>query len=275
MGVAAIKGFMENFGPMLGAALPILPEAAADGDVVEIVFAVPEEITQEIVRDIPGDGAQMIISACGALKEVGLSFDLGTSIEDVLASPDTPLPELFGGASAEFNISCSSLGKKLFIDTLQIFGPESAPAQAFSRLFAGMEYKVLTGFHKDAVGKVLDQFLKAIGLPEEMKPMLTLAGIRGFMDGNVPPEAIEEMGPIMKEVLGILDALVGVEAVVVEGCIFGFGGRRWDDERTELADAENFTVKVEFQNFTPFAIMEYMTANVRQKLPADGTGPAP
>jgi len=266
--VTMMNQFKEQFGPMLESTLPILPEVSSDGDAVEIVFMAPEEIISEGMRSEKGDVLQMIISAIGALKEVNLQFDLGTSVEDVLASPDTPLPELFGGASAEFGISCSALGKKLFIDTLSIFGKNSGVPQALTRLFAGMEYKVLTGFHKDAIGKALEQLLEGMGMPQEMKPMMTLTGLRAFMDGNVPPEAIEEMGPIMAQVFSILDACVGVDSILVEGCVFGYEGRRWDDDRKELAEAENFTVKVEFSNFTPFAIMQYMTANVRTQLPA-------
>lgn len=100
-----------------------------------------------------------------------------------------------------------------------------------------------------------------------MLPLLTLAGMRGFVDGNIPDEAIEEVGAMMKQVLDIVDVFTGIDSILVEGCVFGFDGNRWDDNRSELPDAENVAVKVEFENFTPFALLQYMTSNVRGKLP--------
>jgi len=160
----------------------------------------------------------------------------------------------------------------MFINGVEALGanPGGVMVQAFARLFGGLELSVVSGFHKDKISKAIESMASMGLFPPEMMGLMNLSGMREFLNGNVPPEAIEEMGPIMKQVLDILDVFVGVESFKVEGCVFGYEGSRWDDDRKELDTAENAEVVVKFQNLNPFALLQYMTADVRGKLAVEG-----
>ena len=60
---------------------------------------------------------------------------------------------------------------------------------------------------------------------------MTLTGARDFVDHNLPAEAIEEMGPMIKQVLDMLDAFTGVDMLQDALQMSGYPGFRFRPTR--------------------------------------------
>jgi hypothetical protein len=295
--VAAVQQVIDAARLMVGDEPPCLPAVSSDEAGILISLSPPEELfTTTLLCTSPEKKAmETLLQLIQSIKTCGVTVMSATSFEEILASPDKLLPEVFAGMMSEFELSISSEGKKALLDLWQRKVSEDTNSNrknerrkafnlliAFMRAFAGLEVDVLSGYHQDNIRRAvkmafeMGDFGDGESADDMMMSMATIAGLRKKVDQQVPDGAIEELGHLMKPALDALSLYKSVESISVEAPLFTYTSEDdYGDDRKEASGGVNVACKCEFENFNPFCIMQYLGQGIKTRIaspaPADPT----
>merc|ERR1712139_338615 len=226
-----------------------------DGTAVEISVSPPREQVDMMIESIgegscDEDGFKALAGLIKALKNSKVQLAFANAFDDILASPDKPLPTVCAGAKLNAEIYASAEGKRILLKGLPKQSNKYCQCLiAWLQLFAGAEITTMYGFHQ----KNLEAAMKVV--PEPMQPMLTIEGLKEFLLAQapmmvmmIPPLKDPEMLPFMSGGCQCLDKLESIDSITVENVNL--------PARFAGSDAA-LGIKLSLNNVKPFGVIKY------------------
>jgi len=242
------SGFKDMLEMMVGAA----PEFKQDGANLIVTMSAPDPGMVEMMLASSEDMLIVLTPAIKALRNSGMRWSFANNFEEFLASPDSPILELFAGAKMKAMISASSFGKRMFFKLIQKMSPSSASLylECF-KLFTGAEISSALGWHKGNLKDVMDM------LPDEAK---SPSGLRGMLFALAPgandlPDEAKMLGQVVIDVAKKLDS---IQSLAVENLPL-------PKEFSQNGQDATVGVRINCENVQPFALAHYLLEPVIEK----------
>jgi Ca2+-binding EF-hand superfamily protein len=207
--VAPMKDMMEMMG--------VDPKFVCAGPVVEICMSPPEGFMDQFYSE--EDMMRTLTPLIKALKQSNAKVTWANEYDDILAKPDTPMPEIFKGCRVYLELFAMAKGKRLFADTVltlmedKMGGAETGKViSELADMFSGVEIVQNIGFHPAHLASLMKC---ESGMLEMIMPAMTPSGAREMIASMLPIEMMpaEEIKPFVDAGVYVLDRLEGVDSV--------------------------------------------------------------
>lgn len=246
------SAFKEMLEGMVGCG----PTFSTEGAKLKICMEAPQEMLDMMVYSNE-DMMKVLTPAIKAMRNSGFKVSFANVFADFLAAPDTPFPELWGGAKWSFRACASSFGKNMMFTLLQKLAPEKAEAAMMievAKLFTGAEMATALGWHK---GNIKDLLVMLPGEGSCASP----AGLREMMSmlGPGPDDVPGEAVPVGTVGVTVSKKLEGIDSLIIENM---FLPKEFSQNGKDAT--ANFSVKCE--NFKPFPLLCYLSEPSVEKL---------